>query len=117
MFDAFLALLFMTMTPAENSDGPGCAFELIRAGNAITLRGLIVSHEWPHGYYDLEILVDHSGGRSISRQSGDFTSGEGADDNVLSSSTIFISPGGRFFATLQLRDGNRKASCSIERRN
>lgn len=117
MFGAFLTLLFMTMTPAVNSDEPGCAFELIRVGDAITLRGLIVSSEWSHGHYTLEISVAHSGGKSISRQSGDFTSGQSADDNVLSSSTILISLGGRLFATLQLKDGSRTTSCSIERQN
>lgn len=118
MRDILLAMLMATAAEAGPRDiNAGCGFRVIDANGYLTLQGLAIGPAWTKGNYQLKISVIHSGGRSVSRQSGAFTSNGSDTPDPLASSTIFVAQGGRLEATLWLTVGDQETSCSIERQN
>lgn len=116
----FVLFVFLLVTTAHaeplDSDAR-CGFRMIDTNGSLTLQGLAIGPSWTQGHYQLRISVIHSGGRSVSQQSGAFTSNGTQTHDLVASSTHFLAPGGRLEATLWLTDGDQTATCSIDRQN
>ena len=116
MFPTLFVLALSAAHASATPSSESCSLRMSENGNFVTLQGVVDPQIWPRGTYDMTMEVQQGGNKSLSRQAGAFGEGTPSEDGllVLSSTTVYVSDGGRLTVTLDIKDGNRNASCSLD---
>jgi len=116
MFLTLLPLSLIVSQAAATPSPEDCALRMSENGNMVTIQGVVDQQGWSRGNYQMQIETRQGGSRSLSQQAGVFDdqSPKTADGLlVLSTTTTYISDGGRLSVTLYVEDEDHNASCSL----
>lgn len=108
---ALIATQAVATAPPES-----CTLRMSENGSFIMLQGVVDPQSWPRGEYEMTIEARQGGNRSLSRQAGAFDVAAMTADGmlVLSTTTTYVSDGGRLAVTLHINDGTRNTVCSLD---
>jgi hypothetical protein len=116
LLSASLAFGLMTAAAVAASSQRDCMLRMSEDGSLVTLQGVVDAELWAQGTYDMTIETKQGGNRSLSRQAGAFDQTARAPDGflVLSTTTVYVSEGGRLTVRLNVDDGTHTTSCSLD---
>lgn len=110
-----LATLLMSISSSTLSDS--CQVQLTQVGQNVTVTGAVDPTAWISGTYQMNVTVIQGSNRSVSSQSGQFSTKEDHDSSnagfhKLSTTTVYAGPGGRVSITLTVRDEMQTQECT-----